>query len=132
MYLCVLIQVVLNIRNVSKKHRNIDHRFVPDRLCKWILLSDPWERISLGLSVFASFAGIVLMTLSMVNLIQIRIGKLSCGSEHALKAVASLCAIVFVSLLFYVPSMFYAVVITSSACKDSETGKDPECVNNSS
>ncbi|KAL5755505.1 hypothetical protein ACOSQ2_020251 [Xanthoceras sorbifolium] len=109
------VKVLLNIR---KKELTRNHRFVPDRLCKKVLLSEPWKRFSLGLSVMASFAGIVLLTLSMINLIQIRVGKLNCGSDNALRAVVPLCAIVFAALLFYIPSMAYAVIVIASACLD--------------
>ncbi|KAK2633407.1 hypothetical protein Ddye_011356 [Dipteronia dyeriana] len=113
-------KVLLNIR---KKEQTRNHRLVPDRLCKKVLLSEPWKRISMGLSVLASFAGIVLMTLSMVYVVQIRVGKLFCGSDYAIRAVAPLCAIVFTGLLFYVPSMAYAVIVTASACQNCEDMK---------
>ncbi|KAI9159617.1 hypothetical protein LWI28_000277 [Acer negundo] len=113
-------KVLLNIR---KKEQTRNHRLVPDRLCKKVLLSEPWKRFSLGISVLASFAGIVLMTLSMVYVIQIRVGKLFCGSDYAIRAVAPLCAIVFTALLFYVPSMAYAVIVTASACQNCEDVK---------
>ncbi|TXG68276.1 hypothetical protein EZV62_003211 [Acer yangbiense] len=110
------IKVLVNIR---KKEQTRNHRMVPDRLCKKILLSETWKRFSLGLSVLASFAGIVLLTLSMVYVIQTRVGKLTCGSHHAIIAVAPLCVIVFTALLFYVPSMAYAVIVTASAIKEN-------------
>ncbi|KAK1578816.1 hypothetical protein Q3G72_033333 [Acer saccharum] len=116
------VKVLLNIR---KKELTRDHRLVPDQLCKKILLSDSWKRFSLGLSVLASFAGIVLLTLSIVYVIQIRVGKLTCGSKHAIQAVAPLSVIVFTALLFYVPSMAYAVIVTASAIKEnSEDNKE--------
>ncbi|TXG68280.1 hypothetical protein EZV62_003215 [Acer yangbiense] len=117
------IKVLLNIR---KKELTRDHRLVPDRLCKKILLSDAWKRFSLGLSVLASFAGIVLLTLSIVYVIQIRVGKLTCGSYHAIQAVVPLCVIVFTALLFYLPSMAYAVIVSASAImENSEDNKAP-------
>ncbi|KAK3220528.1 hypothetical protein Dsin_014498 [Dipteronia sinensis] len=121
------IKVVL--LNIHKKEQTRNHSLVPDRLCKEILLSDSWKRFSLGLSVLASFAGIVLLTLSIVYVIQIRVGKLTCGSGHAIIAVAPLCVIVFAALLFYVPSMAYAVIVTASAIK--ENSEDIEASNGS-
>ncbi|KAK4837407.1 hypothetical protein QYF36_005165 [Acer negundo] len=119
------IKVLLNIskKELTRDHQTKNHNHVPDRLCKKILLSEPWKRFSLGLAVLASFAGIVLLTLSIVYVIQIRIGKLTCGSDHAIQAVAPLCVIVFTALLFYVPSMAYAVVVTASACQNRENMK---------
>ncbi|KAK3220527.1 hypothetical protein Dsin_014497 [Dipteronia sinensis] len=111
------IKVLLNIRKkeLTRDQQTKNHRYVPDRLCKKILLSEPWERFSLALAVLSSFAGIVLLTLSIVYVIQIRVGKLTCGSDHAFLAVAPLCVIVFTALLFYVPSMAYAVIVSASA-----------------
>ncbi|KAK4839601.1 hypothetical protein QYF36_023181 [Acer negundo] len=54
---------------------------------------------------------------------KIRVGKLFCGSDYAIRAVALLCAIVFTALLFYVPSMAYAVIVTASACQNCEDVK---------
>ncbi|KAK2633406.1 hypothetical protein Ddye_032668 [Dipteronia dyeriana] len=65
---------------------------------------------------------IVLLTLSMVYVIQIRVGKLTCGSGHAITAVAPLCVIVFAALLFYVPSMAYAVIVTASEINQNAEG----------
>ncbi|KAK3220529.1 hypothetical protein Dsin_014499 [Dipteronia sinensis] len=113
----IAVFVLLNIRKkeLTRDHQTKNHRYVPDRLCKKILLSEPWERFSLALAVLSSFAGIVLLTLSIVYVIQIRVGKLTCGSDHAFLAVAPLCVIVFTALLFYVPSMAYAVIVSASA-----------------
>ncbi|KAK9222862.1 hypothetical protein WN944_011302 [Citrus x changshan-huyou] len=61
------------------------------------------------LSIVASFAGIRFLTLSMVCVIQVRVGKLYCGSNYALTSVASLCGIVLLSLLLYAPSMVFAL-----------------------
>ncbi|XVE90519.1 hypothetical protein DITRI_Ditri20bG0084300 [Diplodiscus trichospermus] len=58
----------------------------------------------LSLSFGASLLGIVFLTLSMVNVIQIRLGKLSCGSLDAIRATAALCAIVLIALAIYLPS----------------------------
>ncbi|KAI9159608.1 hypothetical protein LWI28_000127 [Acer negundo] len=113
----VIFEVLLNIQKKELTRDQYRQDRLPE-LCKKILLSEPWKRISLGLSVVASFAGILLMTLSMVYVIQIRVGKLTCGSDHAIIAVAPLCVIVFAAMLFYVPSMAYAVVVTASACED--------------
>ncbi|XVF41590.1 hypothetical protein PTKIN_Ptkin01aG0291400 [Pterospermum kingtungense] len=58
----------------------------------------------LSLSFGSSLLGIVFLTLSMINVIQIRLGKLSCGSVDAIQAVASLCSIVSLALAIYLPS----------------------------
>ncbi|XP_057965860.1 uncharacterized protein LOC131156302 isoform X1 [Malania oleifera] len=71
-----------------------------------------WRGSMLSLSLMASFLGIVFLTLSMINVIQIRLGKLSCGSVHAMEAVAPLCAIVLLALAIYVPSSVNAIWIS--------------------
>ncbi|OMO92915.1 hypothetical protein CCACVL1_06731 [Corchorus capsularis] len=63
----------------------------------------------LSLSFVASVVGIVFLTLSMVNVIQIRLGKLSCGSLYSIQAVTALCGIVFVALTVYLPSTVNAI-----------------------
>ncbi|XP_057984512.1 uncharacterized protein LOC110642274 [Hevea brasiliensis] len=65
--------------------------------------------IMLYLSAIGSIIGIVFLSLSMANVIQIRVGKLSCGSRYALSAVGSLCGIVLLALFIYVPLMLFAI-----------------------
>ncbi|KAJ4846181.1 hypothetical protein Tsubulata_034505 [Turnera subulata] len=62
------------------------------------------------LSVVASIIGVVFLTLSMANLVQIRVGKLTCGSHHTVTAVSSLCIMVLVAVLIYLPSMLFAML----------------------
>ncbi|XVF30402.1 hypothetical protein REPUB_Repub16aG0054100 [Reevesia pubescens] len=73
----------------------------------------------LSLSFGASLLGIVFLTLSMVNVIQIRLGTLSCGSVNAIQAVSSLCAIVLIALAIYLPSTINViwVLITTPEIK---------------
>ncbi|KAK1393852.1 hypothetical protein POM88_012908 [Heracleum sosnowskyi] len=61
------------------------------------------------LTASASVAGIVLLTLSVVNLVQIRIGLYSCGSAEARRAIWALCTIVAIALIIYVASMIVAI-----------------------
>ncbi|KAJ8748157.1 hypothetical protein K2173_000565 [Erythroxylum novogranatense] len=61
-------------------------------------------------AVLASITGVLFLTLSMVHVVQIKIGKLSCGSSHALTAVVSLCVLVVIGLLIYLPSMVFVMV----------------------
>lgn len=67
----------------------------------------------------SSVAGIVFLTLSVVNIIQIRIGLLSCGSKVAWWAVCGVSAIVGVGLIIYVISM--GIAIFASFKSDSKT-----------
>ncbi|XP_058006493.1 uncharacterized protein LOC131181646 isoform X2 [Hevea brasiliensis] len=72
------------------------------------------------LSVLASTVGVVFLTLSMVDVVQIKIGKMSCGIHETQAAVISLSTIVTLALFIYLPS----TVITISRCmyKSSRTG----------
>lgn len=79
------------------------------RALKKILLDLNWRRFLLGISVLASFAGIVSLTMSMIITVQLKLGKVSCGSHYAKLAVATLIAIVSFTLLLYTPSMVYSI-----------------------
>ncbi|KAF2292500.1 hypothetical protein GH714_024600 [Hevea brasiliensis] len=55
--------------------------------------------------VAKTLKGLCFLALSMANVIQIRIGKLSCGSVYAYRSWI----IVLLALFIYIPSMFYAI-----------------------
>ncbi|CAN6684932.1 hypothetical protein ACFX13_036115 [Malus domestica] len=59
-------------------------------------------------SAFGSVMGCVFLVLSMVNVIQIRLGMLSCGSKSAVHAVAPLVVLVTTALLVYISTAVYA------------------------
>ncbi|KAL8111390.1 hypothetical protein AgCh_019200 [Apium graveolens] len=61
------------------------------------------------LTASASVSGIVLLTLSVVNIVQIRIGVYSCGSAEARRAIWALCSIVAIALLIYVLALCVAI-----------------------
>ena len=61
------------------------------------------------LSVWASVFGCIFLTMSMVDVIQIKVGKLSCGSVYAWRATGALIAIVLLALAIYVPFMMNAI-----------------------
>lgn len=69
----------------------------------------------------ASVSGIILLTLSVVDIIQIRIGLYSCGSAEARRAIWALCSIVSIALIIYVVSMSIGIYasIASDALYDS-------------
>ena len=60
-------------------------------------------------SVMASTTGIVRLTLSMADVVQIKVGKLSCGSYYAVTAVVTLSVIVLIGVLIYLPSMLFTI-----------------------
>ncbi|PIA52472.1 hypothetical protein AQUCO_01000388v1 [Aquilegia coerulea] len=59
-------------------------------------------------SAFGSVMGCVFLVLSMVNVIEIRLGILSCGSRSTVRAVATLITLVSSGLVIYITTVFYA------------------------
>lgn len=85
--------------------------FPPDNFKGHGLLG--WARgIAFLSSVTASTTGIVLLTHSMADVVQIKVGKLSCGSYYAVTAVATLSVIVSIGVLIYLPSMLFTIYYT--------------------
>ena len=58
--------------------------------------------------------GCFFLTLSMINVIQIRLGKLSYGSKYTIVAVASLVTIVAIALGIYTYTMTQAIFATNN------------------
>nr|XP_017232761.1 PREDICTED: uncharacterized protein LOC108206852 [Daucus carota subsp. sativus] len=61
------------------------------------------------LTASASVSGIILLTLSVVNIVQIRIGLYSCGSAEARRAIWALGTIVGIALAIYVLALIIAI-----------------------
>ncbi|XP_076881088.1 uncharacterized protein LOC143529104 [Bidens hawaiensis] len=59
-------------------------------------------------SALGSVMGCLFLMLSMVNVIEIRLGMLSCGSRSAVNAVASMIVLVTSALLVYISTAVYA------------------------
>ncbi|XP_062081287.1 uncharacterized protein LOC133786080 isoform X2 [Humulus lupulus] len=59
-------------------------------------------------SAVGSVMGCVFLMLSMVNVIEIRLGMLSCGSKSAVHAVATLLVLVSSALVVYISTAIYA------------------------
>ena len=59
-------------------------------------------------SAVGSVMGCIFLVLSMVNVIEIRLGMLSCGSKSAVHAVAALVVLVSSALLVYISTAIYA------------------------
>ncbi|XP_062154539.1 uncharacterized protein LOC133862704 [Alnus glutinosa] len=65
-------------------------------------------RIGMLVSGVGSFCGCGFLTLALVNVVQIKLGTLSCGSSATLGAVVPLVILVPVGLLLYVCMVLYA------------------------
>ncbi|KAI3911985.1 hypothetical protein MKW98_010929 [Papaver atlanticum] len=59
-------------------------------------------------SAVGSVMGCIFLMLSMVHVIEIRLGLLSCGSKAAVRAVATLTTLVSSALLVYITTAVYA------------------------
>ncbi|KAL5704898.1 hypothetical protein ACHQM5_023260 [Ranunculus cassubicifolius] len=59
-------------------------------------------------SAVGSVMGCIFLMLSMVNVIEIRLGILSCGSKSTVRAVATLVTLVSSALIVYISTVFYA------------------------
>ncbi|CAL0302832.1 unnamed protein product [Lupinus luteus] len=59
-------------------------------------------------SAIGSVMGCLFLVLSMVNVIEIRLGMLSCGSKSASNAVAAMVVLVTTALLVYISTAIYA------------------------
>ncbi|XP_057516717.1 uncharacterized protein LOC130797936 [Amaranthus tricolor] len=65
-------------------------------------------RVGMLVSAVGSVMGCLFLMLSMVNVIEIRLGLLSCGSKSAGHAVAALVILVTSALLVYISTALYA------------------------
>lgn len=65
-------------------------------------------RIGMLASALGSIVRCVFLMLSMVHVIQIRLGVLSCGVSSTVKATATLIALVSTALVIYISTVIYA------------------------
>ncbi|KAL2336738.1 hypothetical protein Fmac_011184 [Flemingia macrophylla] len=65
-------------------------------------------RLGMLVSAIGSVMGCLFLVLSMVNVIEIRLGMLSCGSKSATHAVAAMVILVCSALVLYISTAIYA------------------------
>eukprot|EP00252_Welwitschia_mirabilis_P013434 TRINITY_DN2954_c0_g1_i1.p1 TRINITY_DN2954_c0_g1~~TRINITY_DN2954_c0_g1_i1.p1 ORF type:complete len:191 (-),score=9.11 TRINITY_DN2954_c0_g1_i1:278-850(-) len=65
-------------------------------------------RLGMLASAIGSVLGCLFLVLSMINVIQIRLGVLSCGGSASVRATLSLVALVVTALIVYISTVFYA------------------------
>ncbi|GLU08062.1 hypothetical protein SLE2022_249910 [Rubroshorea leprosula] len=65
-------------------------------------------RLGMMGSAVGSVMGCIFLVLSMVHVIEIRLGTLSCGSKPAIHAVGALVLLVSSALVVYISTAFYA------------------------
>ncbi|CAJ2643940.1 uncharacterized protein LOC123899696 [Trifolium pratense] len=65
-------------------------------------------RVGMLVSGIGSVSGCAFLMLALVNVVQIKLGTLACGSQHAFAAVVPLFIFVPIALLVYVTVVLYA------------------------
>ncbi|KAG8642037.1 uncharacterized protein LOC122721406 [Manihot esculenta] len=77
---------------------------------KNVRLFDLKRGLIFTISIVASLVGVLFFALSIFCVIEIKLGKLSCGIHETRVASLTLLILVLISLLIYLPSMFIALV----------------------
>ena len=67
--------------------------------------------VMLTLAVLGSAIGCVFFLLSMIHVVEIRLGRLSCGSPSTWIAAGTVMTVASVVLIFYVPTVVYILYI---------------------
>ncbi|KAK3444025.1 hypothetical protein EUGRSUZ_A00235 [Eucalyptus grandis] len=70
---------------------------------------EPIRNIMILVSTLGSILGCVYLTLSMVDVVRVLLGKIACGGSDTVQAAGSLVAIDSLALIIYVPCMMLAV-----------------------
>ncbi|GMP90145.1 hypothetical protein CsSME_00041406 [Camellia sinensis var. sinensis] len=78
-------------------------------------------RFGMLASAIGSVMGCLFLMLSMVNVIEIRLGTLSCGSKSTVHAVAALIILVTSALIVYISTAVYAMVERVNVIEDNST-----------
>ncbi|XP_015577919.1 uncharacterized protein LOC8287505 [Ricinus communis] len=74
----------------------------------WTHINKDLVRVGLLVSGIGSVCGCVFLMLALINVVQFKLGSLSCGSGHTLAAVVPLVIFVPIGLLIYVCIVLYA------------------------
>ncbi|KAF2284680.1 hypothetical protein GH714_029155 [Hevea brasiliensis] len=73
-------------------------------------LFHPGRGFMFGISILASVVGVLFLTISMKYVVEIKIGKLSCGIHETWASVIALCVLVAIALFIYLPFMSIALI----------------------
>ncbi|KAI6669210.1 hypothetical protein NL676_004095 [Syzygium grande] len=83
--------------------------------------------IGFYLSIYGTMVGCLLLLLAMVDVVQIKLGRLSCESKFAVSTVSVMVGTIGLSLLIYFTTVTYGLVFTTKNAppqgKAAETGK---------
>ncbi|XP_030472980.1 uncharacterized protein LOC130134365 [Syzygium oleosum] len=86
--------------------------------------TDPHRKVpslvAFYLAIYGTVIGCLFLLLAMVNVAQIKLGKLSCGSDYAVRTVTVLVGAVGVALMIYFFTVSYGMLFTERPiCKAS-------------
>ncbi|MBA0697073.1 hypothetical protein Goari_003581 [Gossypium aridum] len=94
---------------LAKPHTfNIHVTFRGSEFLEHVDVNKTLLRVGMVVSGAGSVAGCVFLMLALVNVVQIKVGTLACGSGHAFAAVVPLVILVPLALLIYVCVGLYA------------------------
>lgn len=82
------------------------------------------KELMIALSACSSIAGIISVSLSIVKIVEVRIGLLSCGCKESIAAVLCLGILVGFALLIYVVSMAIAVYASFKSDHAKDKGNE--------
>ncbi|CAK8575892.1 unnamed protein product [Lathyrus sativus] len=104
--------IALAIKNVISISKGIDGAVATNNLVRGYELTGEVNTVALRLgtlvSAFGSVFGCGFLVMALVDLVQIKLGTLACGSHHTLSAIAPLLILVPSALLIYVILVLYA------------------------
>ncbi|OMO76413.1 hypothetical protein COLO4_25571 [Corchorus olitorius] len=94
---------------ISKSHSlNVHFSFRGTQIFEHVDVNKTLLRVGMMVSAAGSVAGCIFLMLALINVVQIKVGPLSCGSGHAYAAIIPLVILVPLALLIYVCVGFYA------------------------
>ncbi|CAL5211555.1 unnamed protein product [Lathyrus oleraceus] len=104
--------IALAIKNVISISKGIDGAVATNNLVHGYELAGEVNTVALRLgtlvSAFGSVFGCGFLVMALVDLVQIKLGTLACGSHYTLYAIAPLLILVPFALLIYVILVLYA------------------------
>ncbi|XP_058762650.1 uncharacterized protein LOC131636021 [Vicia villosa] len=104
--------IALAIKNVISISKGVDGAVATRKLVHGYELAGEVNTVALRLgtlvSAFGSVFGCGFLVMALVDLVQIKLGTLACGSHYTLSAIAPLLILVPSALLIYVVLVLYA------------------------
>ncbi|XP_010032149.2 uncharacterized protein LOC104421768 [Eucalyptus grandis] len=81
--------------------------------------------VAFYLAIYGTMTGCLFLLLAMVDVVQIKLGKVSCGSDYAVRTVAVLVGAVGVALTIYFFTVSYGMLFTERPIRKASPPPDP-------